>query len=232
MKKHVLGMVLLGFSICLTGISAHAQSAGTISLFGGYSYMSNSWGNGCIASCLGGATTQLHGYTASAVYFFNNHIGLEANFDGHNGSPSIDNEQPTSTANGFTDNETQDLYTFTFGPKLALPVGNFSLFTHFLVGAAHGHEGFTDKCLQSASGSTCGSPFSSSAHGTGFAFKTGGGVDWNHGRWGIRILEVDYVHPSIYVTETCNTCTQSESFGISGNNFELSTGVTFNFGMK
>lgn len=232
MKKHLLSLSLLGFILCLSGISAQAQDTGKISLFGGYSYMSNSWGNGCFAACIGAGTTNLHGYSASAVYSFNNHIGLEANFAGHNGSPTVINEPAVSSSNGYTEVETQDLYTLTFGPKLALPVGNFSIFTHFLVGVAHGHEGFTDTCLQATGGGTCYTTYATSAKGTGFAYKTGGGVDWNHGHWGIRILEVDYIHPSIFVTESCNTCTQLQSFSISGNNFELSTGVTFNFGGK
>ncbi len=195
--------------------------------------MTNDWGNGCVAACLGGLTNELHGYTLSGVYAFNSHIGIEANFDGHNGSPTVFSSPVTATSNGEVETEGQDFYTYTFGPKLTLPVGNFALFTHFLVGGAHGHESFTVKCLQSAgSESSCFTTSTSGAHGNGFAFKTGGGVDWNHGRLGVRILEVDYLHASTFVTELCGGCTQSDSFGITANNFELATGVTFNFGMK
>jgi hypothetical protein len=232
MKENILVLSLLGFILCLSGITAQAQDTGKISLFGGYSLLSNNWGNGCFGACFGGGTAELHGYSASADYFFNNHVGLEANFSGHNGSPVFVSVQAVGTNNGTTDVESQDLYTLTFGPKLALPVGNFSLFTHFLVGVAHGHEGLTSTCIQATSGPTCGTPSGSSARGTGFAYKTGAGVDWNHGHWGIRILEVDYVHPSIFVTESNTCCTQLQSFDIAGNNFELSTGVTFNFGGK
>jgi hypothetical protein len=233
LKKHVLGVFLFGLIVCLTGVSAHAQSTGKISLFGGYSYMTNSWGNGCEAACLGGITTGLHGYTLSGVYAFNSHLGIEANFAGHNGSPTIFSEPVTTTSNGEVETENQDFYTYTFGPKLTLPVGNFDLFTHFLVGGAHGHETFIDKCLQSTgSESTCFTTDTSDAHGNGFAFKTGGGVDWSHGRLGVRILEVDYIHAATFVTKICGGCTQSDSFGITANNFELATGVTFNFDMK
>ena len=232
MKKHVLGVFLLGIMVCLTGVSAHAQNMSKISLFGGYSYMNNNWGNGCIAACIGGVTTGLHGYTVAGSYAFTNHLAIEANFAGHNGSPTIETVPAISSSNGFVDTESQDFYTYTFGPLVTLPVGNFSLFTHFLVGAVHGHESFTEKCLQSATGGTCFTPSTSDAHGNGFAFKTGAGVDWNHGRWGIRILEVDYVHANTFVTELCGGCTQTDSFGINANNFELATGLTFNFGMK
>lgn len=231
MKKNILVLSLLGFILCLSGIAAQAQDTGKISVFGGYSFLSNSWGNGCIGACFGGGTTELHGYAASADYSFNNHIGMEANFSGHNGSPVFQSGTAAGSNNGYIYREPQDLYTLTFGPKVSLPVGNFTLFTHFLVGVAHGHEGFNYTCIQAPSG-TCGSSSSTSASGTGFAYRTGAGVDWNHGHWGIRILEVDYVHPSIYVTESCSTCTTLGSFDISGNNFELSTGVTFNFGGK
>ena len=74
-------------------------------------------------------------------------------------------------------------------------------------------KAFPMLCLH-LTGSTAGAcpvgiGFATSASGNGFALKTGGGVDWNHGRWGIRILEVDYVHTSTRVSETeddCRTC--------------------------
>ena len=234
LKKALIWVCLFAFVLCLTGIAAHAQDTSKMSLFAGYAYLNNNWGNGCIAACLlGGPSTQLHGYSASVAYNFNNHIGMEANFAGHNGSPTLFYTPATATLNGSTQTEAQDFYTYTFGPKITQPIGKFALFGHFLVGAAHGHESFTDTCLQSSgSGSTCSSPFTSSSHGNGFAFKTGAGADWNHGLWGIRILEVDYVHASTYVTETTSGSQQPTSFSISGNNFELSTGVTFHFGTR
>ena len=189
-------------------------------------------GNGCVASCGGGLTTGLHGYTVAGSYAFTNHLGIEADFAGNNGSPTIFSAPVTATANGQVETEGQDFYTYTFGPILTLPVGNFSLFTHFLVGGVHGHESFTDKCIQSAGAGTCFTTSTSDAHGNGFAFKTGGGVDWNHGHWGIRILEVDFVHANTFVTELCGGCTQLQSFGITADDFALATGFTFNFDMK
>jgi hypothetical protein len=79
---------------------------------------------------------------------------------------------------------------------------------------------------------TCGTPPVNGVrtHGDGFAAKFGGGVDWNHRRWGIRILEVDYIHAQLFTSNLCNTCTVTEGFDTTGNAFEMSTGVTFNFG--
>lgn len=230
LKKQVLGVCLLGVMVGLTGVSAHAQGTSKFTVFGGYSYLDNNWGNGCVGSCIGGLSSQLHGYSISGVYNFNNHIGIEANFSGHNGTSTVDSEPATATENGYIDSENQDIYTYTFGPKLTQPIGNFAIFGHFLVGGDHGHEAFRDNCLQSSgSDSTCSSPSTASARGSGFAFKTGGGVDWNHGRWGVRILKVDLVHASTFATEVCAGCTPY-SFNISGNNFELATGITVNLG--
>ena len=114
-------------------------------------------------------------------------------------------------------------------------MGHFSLFTHFLVGAAHVHDGETDKCAPATGEDeeTCSSdyPYNYSSHGNGFAFKTGGGVDWNHGSWGVRILEVDYVRTEVYATETqsCTGCTPyTYTYPLATNNFELAAGFTFN----
>ena len=215
---------VLGLVICITSAPAHAQD-GKISLFAGYSFGTNTYYSG---------DPGLHGYTAQAVYNLNKHIGLEANFSGHNGTSPI-YSAAYAGSDTYASVARQDLYTYTFGPKLFLPMGHFSLFTHFLVGAAHVHDGETDTCTAATGGScSSGYPEQYSTHGNGFAFKTGGGVDWNHGFWGVRILEVDYVRSEIYGTETYN-CPDCEGvstykFDSGINNFELATGVTFNFG--
>ncbi|MGO9642145.1 MAG: outer membrane beta-barrel protein [Candidatus Acidiferrales bacterium] len=227
-KQGWLVLSVLGLMICLAGAPAHAQD-GRISLFGGYSYGTNNFYS---------YDPGLNGYGVAVAYNLNKHIGLEANFSGHNGTSTIYSELPTTTENGYADVVRQDIYTYTFGPKLSLPVGHFSLFTHFLVGAAHIHNGETESCIPETggSGSSCSEsdyPYHYGSHGNGFAFKTGGGVDWNHGHWGVRILEVDYVHAEVSATETdtCPECTPyTHTYAESANNFELATGVTFNFG--
>lgn len=221
-----LTLSVLVLTFCFAGVPAHAQD-GKISIFGGYSFGTNNYYS----------DPGLHGYAAAVVLNFNNHIGLEANFAGHNGTTTTYSESPTSADNGYSDVVRQDLYEYTFGPKLSLPLGHFSLFTHFLVGAARVHNGETDNCIP-ATGSeseTCSTayPYHYGSHGNGFAFKTGGGVDWNHGHWGVRILEVDYVRTEVYPTETetCGGCTTyTYTYSEGENNFELATGITFNLG--
>jgi hypothetical protein len=93
----------------------------------------------------------------------------------------------------------------------------------------HSHQESTDICIPATTpGSTCsGTPDTTVLKGSGMAFKTGAGLDWNHGRWGIRILEVDYVHGS--TSATCSLgCTPVIGLNLGANNFELATGLTFN----
>ncbi len=177
----------------------------------------------------------MHGYTASVTYNFAKNIGIEANFAGHNGGGVTYSYSPTTNDNGYSESQNQDIYTYTFGPKITLPLGNFALFTHFLVGGIHADLGDVETCT-SATGSeseTCSSEnyYTAKARGNGMAFKTGAGVDWNHHRWGIRILEVDYVHASASFTGTegCSGCSTTETAPSSANNFELSTGFNVNF---
>ncbi len=222
-KQGWFAVSVLVLTLVFTGASAHAQD-GKISLFGGYSFGTNTYYNG---------DPGLHGYAASAVLNFNKHVGLEANFSGHNGTTQVYSDS-YSGDNTYTDVARQDLYALTFGPKLSIPVGHFSLFTHFLVGAARVHDGETETCTPTTGSEGCSSsyPYQYSTHGNGFAFKTGGGVDWNNGWWGVRILEVDYVRTEVYGTETqtCATCggVSTYKFDSGINNFELATGFTFN----
>ncbi len=228
-KQMVVGLFVCALMGILTTVPARAQDnqEGKISVFAGYSYGTNNFGCDFDFGC---SSSGLHGYGAAVAYNFNKNIGLEANFSGHNGSSTVYNQPPTVNSNGEKETVGQDLYTYTFGPKLTLPVGNFALFTHFLVGAAHIHESGMDKCILSTGGETsCFNTDFVNLRGTGMAFRTGGGVDWNHGRWGIRILEVDYIRNQAFVTETCSGCNAPENFTVGANNFELSTGVKVNF---
>ena len=230
MKKQVLvGLSVFAIVFCLACAPGWAQDnpEGRVSVFAGYSYGTNSFGCNFDFGC---GSIGLHGYSAAVVYNFNKHIGLEGNFSGHNGNSTAFSQPVTSTTNGEKETVGEDLYSYTFGPKLTLPVANFALFTHFLVGAAHIHANSSDICTLATDGeTTCFTNNFSNIHGNGMAFKTGGGVDWNHGRWGIRILEVDYGRNQVNATETCSGCSAPESFTVGSNNFELSTGFKFNF---
>jgi opacity protein-like surface antigen len=237
MRKHAwLGVLVLGFLVCLVSAPAHAQDS-KVNLFAGYVFGTNT---ACEFEDCCNCDPLLNGYAAAFAYNFNKHIGLEADFTGQNGTSTTFSEAATSDENGETEVLRQDIYTYTFGPKLSQPLGNFTLFTHFLVGAGHIHQGFSDNCLPETgeTGSCVDDPGpvtedTSGSKGTGFAYKVGGGVDWNHGAWGIRILEVDFVHVEDTTTiketdEGTNETPFTEPQ--SANNFQLATGITFNIG--
>ena len=240
-KKSLLAVCALGLMLAMSGAPAHAQDMGKFTLFGGYSYQVNSLGGGnsfepplCFVidspACIFEQGAGLHGYTGSVVYNAGNHVGIEADFAGHNGTPTVLNENASSTNNGERLKARIDDYTYTFGPNIHQAIGNFSIFTHFLAGAAHAHDGFTAECLQSSGGSTCSPNEGGSARGNGFAFRTGGGLDWKHGRLGWRMIQVDYVHESLWVTGMCDTCSQPASIRLTAGNIEVATGVTLSFG--
>jgi len=216
---------LFALAVLIVGAPAKAQDS-KVNLFAGYSFGTNNFFEG---------DPGLHGYAVSGVYNFNRHIGLEGNFSGHNGTSIEFFDMPTATQTGEKDSAGQDIYTYVFGPRLTLPVGSFSLFSHVLVGGSHVHEAGTDACVPATGvgGGTCGANSSDyfRGSGSGMAVKIGGGVDWNHGRWGLRILEVDYVHSQLFdkESEVCNGC-EAESFDSSWSGVEMQAGVTLNLG--
>jgi hypothetical protein len=224
-KKLLLGLLGVAAAFCMTGSAAHAQSK--VQVFGGYSYGTNDLQYGC--DCDPG----LHGYAASFTYNLGPHVGLEGAFTGHNGTNTLYYEAPSDTEYGYNTYAKQNIYTYVGGPRLTLPVGNFSLYTHFLVGAAHLGETYSDVCTPPiGSDNSCYSEVDKLA-GTGFTFKTGGGVDWNHGAWGIRILEVNYLHTDASVKDNQvedGTTYNPSTNDVSGDSFEMAAGVTFNFG--
>lgn len=227
MGKFAVAIALL-FAATVCVASPAAAQTRRFNVFGGYSYGTSNFSDGFYLFTPPG-TQALNGYSAAFAVNFNNHIGLEANFNGHNGTSTIVSEPVSGTVNGNLIASDQNVYTYAFGPKLFQPIGNFSLFTHFLVGGVHLNQTFTEKCTP-APGNTCGTTnFGITQKGSGLAFMTGGGVDWNHGHWGIRILEVDYVHGQMLAAFSGSTLPVS-SLSTSANNFQLATGITFNFG--
>lgn len=233
MKKwQVYHFFIIGVMLWLGSVTAHAQDA-KYDVFAGYSYGTNDLGCNLSFRC---ERVGLNGYSAAFTYHFNKNIGLEANFSGHNGTTTTFSIPPTPATNGENDIMSQNIYNYTFGPHLILPIEDFTLFSHFLVGVTHINEQFQNACIQATPSSFCdnnNNPYAL-AKGNGLAFKTGGGLDWNHGKWGVRVLEVDYIHNTIPVTESCiyNVCAAPQELNISGNSFELSTGLIFHFGKK
>jgi hypothetical protein len=224
MGKLLLGLAASALMVCAGGASASAQSR--MEVFGGYSYGTSGFNDFCDFGC----ATESHGYAASFTYNLTPNIGMEGTFTGHKGSSTPDSEVP-SVDNGFTDKVDASNYIYTFGPRLSLPAGNFSLYSHFLVGGTHLHENFSETCFPGTDES-CGTPNpeAETFNGNGFAFKVGGGVDWHHGSWGIRILEVNYIHNQISLNLSSNEGFGNESLTLPSNSFELATGITLNLG--
>lgn len=227
MRKFAVAVaLLLGVTVCAAS-PASAQTR-RFNVFGGYSYGTSNFSDGLFFYGPFGSQA-LSGYSAAFAVNFNNHIGMEANFSGHNGTSTILNEPVTATIDGDRITSNQNVYTYAFGPKLFETVGHFTLFTHFLVGGVHLNQTYTETCTPYSGGSCSTTRTVITQKGTGLSFMTGGGVDWNHGRWGIRILEVDYVHGQMVSAFSSPTLSLS-SLSTSASNFQLATGLTFNFG--
>lgn len=204
----LLGLVLL---VSLTASAQTMESKFDVSL--GYSFLNHQSFTG--TSPLSGTaigTTGNHGYDLRFTYNLAPALGIEADFAGNHGS-SVPFSSTTTTPTGFGSAATtiattsrlhQDTLTFLFGPKLTHPFGDFQLYTHFLVGGAHGHEGVSETSTTTTpiNAFSRGNPnvattqvtsASVSGKGTAFGFEAGGGVDWVRDRWGWKILEIDYV---------------------------------------
>jgi hypothetical protein len=228
-KKLLFGLAAMGLAAGLSGGAAQAQSK--MQVFGGYSY--NSGGANqyyCIEICSPG--TSNNGYAASYAYSFTPHIALEGAFSGYDGTTTPFSYAPGTIDSGYAVKDDAKKYFYTVGPRLSYPVGDFSMFSHFLVGGAHIHETITETCTPSENGCGTPNPLKETDSGNGLAFKVGGGVDWNHGAWGIRLLELDYVRTQLNISGTTNQPQYEPTFStyLPASSLQFAVGVTFNFG--
>jgi opacity protein-like surface antigen len=147
--------------------AASAQIPTSGNIFIGYSYSRESAG-------LGGPTTvNLNGWEGSLEGKFLPWIGLVGDFGAGYGSV-------TEFVAGVGGPSKVDIrkYTYLFGPRVSVPIGRFTPFAHFLVGAGHVNDGgVTD---------------------TSFATAVGGGIDYRliHGV-AVR-LQGDNVHTRFF----------------------------------
>jgi hypothetical protein len=133
--------------------------------FGGYSYLSNGFGG----------RGSNHGANIEATWNASHNVGFTADFSYNAGSTD-------NTVLGVKTDLDQDFYYLVFGPKLTHHAGNFQMYTHFLVGIAHGRFD-----------TSAGGGFFTTGKDTNFAIMAGGGVDYMFSeRWGWRVLEADY----------------------------------------
>jgi hypothetical protein len=126
--RKVIGLLAL---VLLATLQALAQANSQFDIFGGYSYLHVSPGNG-----LPGANT--NGWEAQATGNLNEYIGVTADFDGHYGS--------VFGINGHD-------YNFLFGPTLSYRTDKVTAFGHVLFGGSHaGAAGFSDTAFAWAIG--------------------------------------------------------------------------------
>jgi opacity protein-like surface antigen len=156
MRNILLGLCL----VLLVPLGATAQAdPPRAEVFGGYSYFRANPDD-----------VSLHGWNASVTGYLNDWFGIEGDFSGHYGSPSVF---------GF-DIPVVDLssHTFMVGPKLAYRSDRVTPFAHFLIGGA-----------RAATGS-----FGVTISDTALAAAVGGGLDINlNDRFAIRAIQADYL---------------------------------------
>lgn len=175
-----------------------AGSTSTVDIFAGYSYLSNAY-----VDRFGD-----HGWNLQATWNVSPHVGITADFSGHNGSHDF----TIGTGPGaMTEDIDHDFYYFLFGPKLTHHAGQFDVYAHALVGVAHAR-----------SGERFGTGVTSVAKDTNFATGVGGGVDYMaFQHWGVRLLQVDYLFSQLNETPV----TFPSGFLTPVHNIRVSAGV-------
>jgi len=187
MRKICLGLCLM----FLVPLAAVAQDFPRAEIFGGYSYFRANPDE-----------FNLHGWNASVTGYITDWFGIEGDFSGHYGSPSVYGfDIPMIDINS---------HTFMGGPKFAYRSGAVTPFAHFLIGgarAATGAYGFT-------------------VSDTALAAAVGGGIDINlNERIAIRAIQADY----LMTRYNTGSAVHFNGFDDRQNNFRLSAGIVFRF---
>jgi len=175
-KISYLGLLVL----ILAGLAA-AQIPTSGNIFVGYSFENTNW-NG-IDSGLG--RPNLNGWEASLEGKVFPHIGIVTDFASHFGSQSFTQDTPEGPVRV---NVTGHEWELLFGPRVSIPVGNWTPFAEGMVGLAHIHNG---------------GDFPSSAN-TSFAAGVGGGLEYRLIKVLAVRLEVDYVKTRFFDTSQGN----------------------------
>jgi opacity protein-like surface antigen len=185
MKRWVL---FCGVMLLFAG-AASAQDYPKVEAFGGYAY-------GRLSS--EGVGANLNGGEASVAYNLNSYLGVVGDFSGFHGGNSFGNG---------------DLYTYLFGPKVAMRRGKFTPFAQALFGGAHVTAGSSDECLAVVrEGDGCSDTLSQNS----FSMAIGGGADYNLTPLiGVRVLQADYL--------------MTNFDGRRQNGVRISTGITIRF---
>jgi len=185
-------MAYIGLGVLLLASFAAAQIPTSGNIFVGYSFENTSWSG--IDSGL--ARPNLNGWGASLGGKLFPHVGIVTDFSSHYGSETFVSESPNGPLRV---NVTGHEWEVLFGPRLSIPIGNFTPFAEGMIGVAHIHNG--------------GDIPSSS--NTSFATALGGGLDYRLIRILAVRLEVDYVGTRFFDTKQ--------------NNLRISPGLVFRF---
>jgi opacity protein-like surface antigen len=163
--------LLCGALLLFAGI-ASAQDSPKVEAFGGYSYLRvNTGGNDSVGE-------NFNGGSGSLAYNFTPMLGVVADFGGYYWS------QTGADAT---------VFSYLFGPKVALRHGPITPFAQALFGGAHASLNGFDNCdgARVRPQGTCGN-FSTSDNS--FSMALGGGLDWNATTHiGIRVIQAEYV---------------------------------------
>lgn len=184
---------------CLSLMStvASAQIPGG-NVFFGYSYSGGDVNFHASGFAPAAHSASLNGWEGSLEGKFLPWIGIVADLSGHYGSHDVavcSLQLPPCSQN----NINVKSYTFLFGPRLSVPVGKFTPFAHFLVGAGHVNDhssGFSDS-------------------DTSLATAVGGGIDYKFVKGVAWRLQGDEIH--------------TRFFGTAQDHFRLSTGIVVRF---
>lgn len=167
----------------------------------------------------------LNGGGGAAAFYFNKHIGIEAEFEGYGsfthslvipaGSPAC-----PGSANCFVTAQ-GNLFTYNIGPIVKFRSRHFEPFVEAMFGGAHSN--FYGNLFTSCGGATGCVSASTSPSNNAFDFIIGGGIDIPITRsFAIRPVQLDYV-----LTRFGNGFTGGNN---NQSNFRSQAGIVFRFG--
>jgi opacity protein-like surface antigen len=216
-------IALLSVTLTLM-ISAAAQDTQRFEAFAGYSLLHDN-------HMLPDKTSNFNGWDGSLTVFLNQWFGVTSDFSGHYGSAIYVIPSPP----GLTDSavkDTNDSYTFLFGPHFVYRRSRYAPFAQVLFGAIHEVTPSTilvpPLCEPPLA---CGGTITGArTSDTNFAMTVGGGLDIDVGHGiSIRPVQAEYLLRR-YSALVPEGGTQFVNWVTYINDFRYSAGVTFRFG--